>query len=385
MLDGLRRITRDGRWIREIDSLRFIAIISVFLFHLNGELLLGKGRHISVQSRYSLLSAFIHNGDRGVRLFFVISGFILAVPFARQLLKNGQKVSIGRYFLRRLSRLEPPYILHFVIAVLLFGILTHGSGITLQYLAHVAAGIVYLHNPIFHATSPVNVVTWSLEVEIQFYILAPLFAVLYRIRSKAQRRGLILSLMALCGIMQAAFIQSDSCLQFSIAFYAQYFLAGFLLADFYLLELDGHSSGWWDVFGIVGWCAYFLVPFSPSAHGLFPFLLLALCASALCTRHFRGFFSNPTIAVIGGMCYSIYLLHYLFIAAVFRFTRNLVFPSDYFASLLIQILVTGVPALLACVAYFALVERFFMDPAWPSRMATWLRRRTHAQPEMVVK
>ena len=38
LLDRIRRITRDGRWIPEIDGLRFVAIMSVLLFHLYGEL-----------------------------------------------------------------------------------------------------------------------------------------------------------------------------------------------------------------------------------------------------------------------------------------------------------------------------------------------------------
>ena len=38
LLDRIRRVTRDGRWIPEIDGLRFVAIMSVLLYHMLGEL-----------------------------------------------------------------------------------------------------------------------------------------------------------------------------------------------------------------------------------------------------------------------------------------------------------------------------------------------------------
>jgi peptidoglycan/LPS O-acetylase OafA/YrhL len=100
-----------GSWIPQIDGLRFVAIASVLLFHILGQLEVRAGHPIAVQPRYSLLTRLLGNGDRGVLLFFVISGFILARPFLRQHRFQGKPVDVGRYYLRRVTRLEPPYIL----------------------------------------------------------------------------------------------------------------------------------------------------------------------------------------------------------------------------------------------------------------------------------
>jgi peptidoglycan/LPS O-acetylase OafA/YrhL len=380
MLDRLRRITRDGRWIPEIDSLRFIAIFSVLFAHLHGELMQRSGRIVPVEARYAGLSYVLRHGVRGVELFFVISGFILGLPFARQWLQQGRVVSLGKYFLRRLTRLEPPYIVSYLIAIALFGVFTRGAGITRHYLEHVGAGIVYLNNLIFGSSNPVNPVTWSLEIEIQFYILAPVFALLFRIRNAAFRRWLTVFLIAACGAAQILYLPYNSLAQRTILFYAQYFLAGFLLADLYLLHLKVRSA-WWDALAVVGWCVYFGVPDSAWAHALFPFLLLLLCAAALCSRALRFFFSSPTIAVIGGMCYSIYLLHFLLIAVVFKVTRYLIFPGDYLASFLIQVVVTALPVVLLCGLYYKWVERVFMDPDWPAKLWKRIRGWRHAPVE----
>jgi peptidoglycan/LPS O-acetylase OafA/YrhL len=113
LLDRIRRVTRDGRWIPEIDGLRFVAIASVVLFHMFGELALRSGRIIAVEPRYEGLFKVILHGDRGAPPFFMISGFVLALPFARHILQGAGTVSLRKYFLRRVTRLEPPIYFQF--------------------------------------------------------------------------------------------------------------------------------------------------------------------------------------------------------------------------------------------------------------------------------
>src|SRR5208282_2381379 len=79
----LARETTSGRLIPQIDGLRFTAIGLVVLFHLNGYLAakwpLGHAGSLP-QSSWLAQAALV--GFHGVELFFVISGFILALPFA---------------------------------------------------------------------------------------------------------------------------------------------------------------------------------------------------------------------------------------------------------------------------------------------------------------
>ena len=97
-----------GSWIPELDGLRFIAIVSVVLFHLSGQL---EHNHIlTVQPRYTYLARFFAHGNRGVPLFFIISGFILARPFAQHHLFGEQRPSLRKYFRwpqKLLARLRP--------------------------------------------------------------------------------------------------------------------------------------------------------------------------------------------------------------------------------------------------------------------------------------
>jgi len=105
----LSRVTSGGNFIPEIDGLRFLAIGSVLLFHVNYSL--SRAYHWTMKPWEQTISNALSRGTLGVELFFVISGFILAQPFVRQRLLGGQPVSIRGFYKRRLTRLEPPYIL----------------------------------------------------------------------------------------------------------------------------------------------------------------------------------------------------------------------------------------------------------------------------------
>jgi peptidoglycan/LPS O-acetylase OafA/YrhL len=104
---SFNRITTSGIFIPEIDGLRFIAISSVVLYHLNG--FLSEKDLTSYKSNYfiNLIESVFKQGHIGVPLFFVISGFILGIPFAKHFINKEPKVIISEYFKRRLTRLEP--------------------------------------------------------------------------------------------------------------------------------------------------------------------------------------------------------------------------------------------------------------------------------------
>jgi len=63
----------------------------------------------------SWLNKVFSAGHNGVPLFFAISGFILSLPFARQGLGGGSPVSLRQYYIRRVTRIEPPYVIQLFI------------------------------------------------------------------------------------------------------------------------------------------------------------------------------------------------------------------------------------------------------------------------------
>lgn len=65
---------------------------------------------------------------------FVLSGLALALPFARQYLADGTRVVLSSYYMRRLTRLEPPYIVSVLLFVVVYMVYAHG--ISAEYVRH---------------------------------------------------------------------------------------------------------------------------------------------------------------------------------------------------------------------------------------------------------
>src|SRR5947199_7228964 len=78
----------------QVDSLRAIAALSVFLFHVGGKAFPGP-----------TIGAYTGRLNLGVTIFFVISGFLLYRPFvAARLYRGRSALSSGRYAWHRFLR-----------------------------------------------------------------------------------------------------------------------------------------------------------------------------------------------------------------------------------------------------------------------------------------
>jgi peptidoglycan/LPS O-acetylase OafA/YrhL len=379
-LAHISRETSSGRFIPEMDGLRFAAIGMVILFHLNGYLTAKSPFYHAAPPTSDWLAQAAIVGFRGVELFFVISGFILGLPFAAHYLKAAAPVNLRKYYLRRLTRLEPPYI----IALLVLFLLAAGieGAPPASFYPHLAASLFYLHSLIYGTFSPAMGVAWSLEIEVQFYVLVPLLTLLFTIRSRAFRRSAIALLIVAALAGQALFLHHNPRASLSILAYVQFFLVGFLLADVFLAswgEVPRRNLAW-DFVALAGWPLLFVILHSQVlAHWLFPAWIFLLYLAAFRGRFVNRFFSSRWIIAIGGMCYSIYLLHYEVISAVGRLTRRLGEAAPYWIYLSAQVVLVGAAIVVICGVYFVAIEKPCMRRDWPQRLWDYGQRMVFAK------
>jgi peptidoglycan/LPS O-acetylase OafA/YrhL len=365
----LRRIITSNRFIPEVDGFRFFAILIVVVSHVY--LQCGP-----IPGGGAFAKAFrlaFWDGRRGVYLFFTISGFILGLPFARHHLQQGNKVNVRSYFRRRLTRLEPPYVLAMLLRVPLILVYKHSSVSTV--LLHLLASLLYVHNAIFSQYSTIIPPAWSLEIEVQFYLLAPLLTGIFLVRNKQLRRALLMAGIVIAGVIATTLIAPYGRLSLSLLYYLQYFLAGFLLCDFYLADDRFSMPKWlWDLIGLLStaWILYSQAAWYPI---VLPFATIALYMAGFRGGIVRAFFSFGPISIIGGMCYSLYLTHSTMLAAVTPLVHRLAhssFPIPVQFILIFSLCFAAV--LLAGLIYFVLIERPCMDPSWPHKLAVKLGR-----------
>jgi peptidoglycan/LPS O-acetylase OafA/YrhL len=148
-----------------VDSLRGIAVFAVVWFHLtNGNRLLPP----------SWLRTSGQLGWLGVDIFFVISGFVIPHALYRA---DYRLKDCGRFLLRRAARLEPPYLVSIVLLVGLAFISARLPGFRGQppsySVPQLLSHIPYL-TALFGFTW-INIVYWSLALELQYYLLMGLW------------------------------------------------------------------------------------------------------------------------------------------------------------------------------------------------------------------
>jgi len=378
---SLKRHTSSGLYVPELDGLRFVAIFFVFIYHIAGVATnIPEGAPPPASALYALTQRL----NIGVPLFFAISGMILGLPFARYWLQAGKKVSLKRYFLRRVTRLEPPYI----IAMVMFFVLKYigHRGTIPEMLPHLGASLVYLHNLIYRDLSTINSVAWSLEVEVQFYILAPLLAIVFAIRTSWARRAAIGAAILLAALWapwaaDPALARDNPATwmkHLSLAGNIQYFLTGFLLADFFLLMPPiTYRRQYWDTVSFIGWplLIYLLIAAPDFAFIALPGLILVLYAGVFYGNFSNRAFASVWVASIGGMCYSIYLLHNYMIQLIKIFTQRIGHAYPFEVRLVIQVVIMAPIVLVISIVFYRLIEQPCMQPDWPVRLRDFVMRK----------
>lgn len=382
-----RRVTSTGNFIAEVDGLRFLALAGVLVQHTyaNYNRILPEGKLNGTFAKAGLIDTALSTAGRGVELFFIISGFILAMPFIKQYLHEGKPVSISKYFLRRLTRLEPPYIVAMLLcfAARIFSGEPPEEGAP-SYFASLLASLGYVHNFVYQHNSYINGVAWSLEVEVQFYILAPALAALILTRSIGTRIILYATVF-----FAAPFIQDlmEAYLGYPVESSRknllgtfQFFVMGFALAELHMAKVTCPVKGIASVgLGIAMLCAMFLIPFRESFVGsrmlflgtaaIFYWLVIS---PGLWQRLFRA----TPLVLIGGMCYTVYLIHFPLLVLFARFAKRIYVTDQFLPNYLLHFILVIIPILIFSAAFYLLIEKPCMNPNWPSD----LRKRLFGNP-----
>jgi peptidoglycan/LPS O-acetylase OafA/YrhL len=353
--EKFRRVTASTAYLPEVDGLRFLAVFWVAII-MHTTHYLDEKFYNNQLIKPGPWKWVVLEGAQGMSLFFMISGFILSLPFAKAHLKNEAKVSLKRYYLRRVTRLEAPYIIALLIFFLAHIFVIKKYTIS-QLVPSLLASTVYLHDLIYGRHSVILPVAWSLEVEVHFYILAPILCMVFKLRSMLIRRIALLFVIAIT-LMTARYFNHPT----NFSMFLPYFFSGLLLSDLYVCKnqrVNESLSGY--ILGIFALVALLAIPsYNKLPMMIFKLIVLfVLFYQVLFNSRMKAMFSVKGITLIGGMCYSIYLLHFGIISCfgTILLSRDSVF--NYNHAPLYLILITLL-ILLISAAYFYYIEKPFM-------------------------
>jgi len=152
-----------------INGLRAISILIVIIHHLSGQNNIFKNCQ-NIKFLKPIID-FIQDGQMGVNVFFVISGFLITYLLINEEL-NTKKVSLKNFYIRRTFRIFPAYYFMLLVYLLLqlFGYIQISNMSWLTSVTYTKYFNVKLDWITGHA--------WSLSIEEQFYLFWPFVFIL---------------------------------------------------------------------------------------------------------------------------------------------------------------------------------------------------------------
>jgi peptidoglycan/LPS O-acetylase OafA/YrhL len=262
-----------------------------------------------------------------VGFFFLLSGFILTYNYADRPAMNAQD-----FWMARLSRLYPIYLLTLVISIPMIVVEFHVRG-RLEFFEGIALTPLLLQGLLPQVATFANTVAWAMSCELVFYVLFPWVNRMRWPRSKGTLTAMFVSLW-LGGV--APFLLYLLCdpdhlghapdrysggywitaLKYTPLPYVCTFLAGITLARLHRVAELGQR--WRPIVGLCGFGGFIVLVWGFSAqlpyillHGgllvpVFATITLGLAGSGVLAK----IFSLPPLMWIGAASYALYLMHF---------------------------------------------------------------------------
>ena len=315
---------------------------------------------------------FLH-GHVAVALFIVVSGFSLGLG-TLQGGGNGTVASLSSFFKRRAWRILPAYYASLLVSAIVAWKITPRfpyPPFTLYLPLNrdtLLSHLFLVHNLVPGWMLKINGVLWTVAAEAQLYLAFPLLA---RLQNSRGRGMLLLAGLliwaglqgALTPVFAAKGIVSPSYLRLWYVFLFTVGMAGAHLA--YRPPLwTGRPSPW---LGVIGWIALFSALVALALTRLYavsdvPFGIALACLCALGAVGGGGrlvrFFGLRPLAWLGGISYSLYLMHHPVEQIVYALRPAFVEGSG---GLLAWLLGVGLPLMLLVAWLFSLgFERPFL-------------------------
>lgn len=338
--------------IDSLDSLRGISAFIVVVFHclLSFNVFYEANYHYKFEN--NLVGLFtltpLHTlwaGKEAVLLFFVLSGFVLMIPYT-----NNNKPNYFSYMIKRICRIYLPYIIIMILSVVLTTLFWQSNNLeelsnTYQnrwdHEVSLKAILAYLAMINFD-TANVNGVVWTLFIEMKISLILPIF--LITIAKLNWKKGLLVSVLINTIMLLTieyvfkylTFIPIKILFLFfnGTFYYAYFFIIGAILAKqrkvfkksslsklvkwlMLIITLIFINSRW------VSYLANTHLEHLENAFTVLGFVFLFILA--LGSKKFGNILTTKPLLFLGRISYSLYLIHIPVLMLTTIFFKN-VFP-----------------------------------------------------------
>lgn len=293
----------------ELDGLRFLAFVLVFVHH-----------HPFFKTVPSLIFLKAY-GWLGVDLFFVLSSFLFSRLLVEEYKKNN-KISFRKFYLRRIFRICPVYIL-FVILTVLFLCITNYSFSNLEILRIVGL-MTFTDNfmTAAHGSNSLSTLShlWTISYEEQFYLFVPIIILTLVRKTKKDKLLILFFVLIVFSILRSVivFFAYDSPALWVLPFTRFESILGGIIIGFggYDVLLKYFKPIFISLIGVGAFFIYTLFPpiFYNYQYIAIYFLLIGLSTTLFLfgvtnSDFLKRIFSQKLLVYLGKRSYGLYLYH----------------------------------------------------------------------------
>jgi peptidoglycan/LPS O-acetylase OafA/YrhL len=351
--------------IRSIDGLRGVAAMLVVMYHL----------HLAVSRTatdwlWFPIDWIARHGAMGVDIFFVISGFVIAMSVSKGAPTLGY---FGRFILRRSVRLDPPYWSAILLEVILLHLTLryfHEYRVVLPTKPQLLSHLFYLQGLLGYDN--IVVIFWTLCYEVQFYAFYVGLIVLREhlpVPLQAPRWTAVFAGGLFVLSLYVRFIDSG------IAPYGLFIDRWYQFFIGTLTYFACETSRLKPLFLAWGALAAVLVSASVSPMQFLPVVVSAGLVLIARQPHWGRVLSSRPLQFLGAISYSLYLYHssigWRFVSLVQK-----LFPGTWSPSMAVGVYVVSIAvSVLFSALMWRFIERPFLRVAQKIRMPT---RKAHS-------
>ncbi len=181
--------------ITVLDGVRGIAVLLVVSFHVN----LVSGNKLWDWQTNPLASSVTTAGGTGVTLFFVLSGFLLFMPFAKALLFKSSWPLVRVYYLRRMFRIFPGYYISLFLLILV----AYQQYLDANHRLNLLLFLTFFMDSSRLTFRTLDGPFWTLATEWQYYMILPLMcvAIAFAVRWVPVAKRLYAIMLCLLGVI----------------------------------------------------------------------------------------------------------------------------------------------------------------------------------------
>ncbi|MXN93125.1 acyltransferase family protein [Flavobacterium sp. Sd200] len=330
---------------KDIQGLRALAVIFVFIFHLD--------------------PAWLPGGYIGVDIFFVLSGFLMGSIIFEAL--NTDSFSFIRFYTARLKRIAPAYYFMLLCTAFAGAVILLGKDISSfkRELMHSVIfnsnycyakmnsyfGMELRQNPLVH--------TWTIAVEMKFYLLLPTLLLFTKRKYLLNMLSIIAMVLLLYSVYEIQFSNHKTEAYYSLLLRIPEFFAGILISPILSPRLRTLSKETKNIMGFGGVIILILCALFFNDKTDFPgiFALLPCVGTVLILISDYGFvhsmLARKPIVYIGALSYSVYLWHW----PIMAFIRY--YSGDNAPFSVVEIITVILLTLGASFISYTFIENFF--------------------------